>query len=130
MGDACHHQRYAVDVDGAAYSRFVAAKQHVGHMFANDAYLAVLAQVNVVDEAARNDTLRQLVDKLRYDPSHLVLVALVTPHHILVTSKTDRAVPFHHPSEALANQFLIDGGAFLRQLFQFVGAPVFRILSG
>ena len=107
MGDAHHGQRYAVDIDNTADSFFNVVKQHVGHTFTDDAYLTMLAHVNVVDEAAGHYPLRNQMDKLGINARYHVLVTLVTPNDILVTSKIDWAKRLHHAPEALANQLLV-----------------------
>ena len=76
-------------------------------MFTDDAHLAVLEHVDVVDEATCRDPLRNQADKLRINPRHQEWMALVIYDNILVTSIVDGAIRLHHLSEASPNQFLV-----------------------
>ena len=65
------------------------SEEHVGHMIADDAYLALLAHVDVVDKASCRQSLWQLVDKSRQHTIHLILVGQFPLCHILVAGKAD-----------------------------------------
>ena len=107
MGDADHCQCHAVDTDSAAHGLFRAVKQHVGHAFTDDTHLAVLAHVDIVDEAADRDPLRNQMDKLGVNSRYQILVTMLTPNDILVTRIVDGAIRLHQRPEALTNQLLV-----------------------
>ena len=123
MCDTHHRQRHAVDTDGVAERFFVVGKQHVGHMFTNDAHLTMLVHINVVDETSGSDPLWNQIDKLGVNARHHVLVTLVTPDNILVTCKVNWANRLHHAPEALSNQLFV-------ARIQFPPAPPSKPLIG
>ena len=65
------------------------SKEHLGHVVADNAYLAFFAHVDIVDETPSRQPLRQLVDKSRQHTGHLILAGQFPTHNILVISIAD-----------------------------------------